>query len=108
MHEDDLRAALRRHWAASDANERRSTKSTEMTRCSSTLNRASASVVGTTFRRRASRSRARSVSCDDVQIAPLGGQADRPVFCVGALRITRSELSVCAFAGAVVPTDRLS
>jgi hypothetical protein len=29
-------------------------------------------------------------------------------FCVGALRITRSELSVCVFAGAVratVPTD---
>jgi hypothetical protein len=45
-------------------------------------------------RGRASRSRARSVSCDDVQRAPLGGQADRPVFRVGALSITRSELSV--------------
>ena len=78
MDDDDVRDALRRHWAASDANDfATNAKSTEMMRCSNTRSPASGSVVGRTFKRHAKRSRTRSGSRSDAcSVAAISGSAN--------------------------------
>ena len=67
MDDRDIRAALDRHWAASDANDLRgSTASTKRTRFSNIRNQASASAGGRRFSHLAPRSRTENAS-------PCGG-----------------------------------
>src|SRR5271163_4485314 len=63
LEDQEIRAALDRHWAASDANDfEGSTRFTERTRCSNIRNRASVSAGGGTFSRLAPRSRTGNAS----------------------------------------------
>src|SRR5262249_39763386 len=72
--DSNIRAALERHWAASDANDFNAEHHTDKTRCLSTRNRASGFAAATEFRRLEWRSRTTSdFQCGELLVLPISG-----------------------------------
>src|SRR5947209_5585041 len=71
MRDQEIRIALDRHWAASDANDFEGTPSIARMRCWNTHSQASESAVGATYRSHALSNRVKSVSLCGESVAAV-------------------------------------